>query len=327
VEITALEAENDRLKTELEALRQARDEYIKAEGALKKDNALLRQIIDALPVGITVCDAQGQFTLFSRAVREMAGSGATDTGPEGWSDTYGVFKPDGVTPYPSLDLPISRALRGEDVTSDELIMRNPKVPEGVWISTDARPLHDESGAVSGAVSVTRDVTEHKQLTVALSKRNAALQESETEKANLIARLRLALRDLSAPILEVWDDVLALPIIGVVDSQRSSEMTARLLEEVSRSQVRFVILDLTGVDIIDTSTADNFIKLVKSVELLGARAVLTGIRPAVAQALVSLDTGFDALTTLHNLKHGLRECMRWLNEGLERRSTAARLRSR
>jgi rsbT co-antagonist protein RsbR len=91
------------------------------------------------------------------------------------------------------------------------------------------------------------------------------------------------------------------------------MTSRLMEEVSRSRAKFVIIDLTGVDIIDTHTADHFIKLVRSVELLGAQCVLTGIRPAVAQAMVSLDTGFGGLTTLHNLKHGLRACMRSLDD--------------
>lgn len=311
MESTALEAEVARLKKEVEELRRACDENARTEASLRRDNALLRQIVDTIPVGVSVIDMDGNFVLYNRAIQEMAGRGPTDAGQDGWIATYGILKPDGVTPYPVEDLPLSKALRGESTDNDEEILSKPGVPGGTWVSTDGRPLHDESGAIRGAVSISRDITPQKRLERELSARNAALEESELEKSALIARLRIAIRELSAPILEVWDDVIALPVIGVVDSQRSAEMTGRLLEEVSRSRARFVIIDLTGVDIIDTRTADHFITLVRSVELLGARCVLTGIQPAVAQALVSLDTDFGGLTTLHTLKHGLRACMRSL----------------
>ena len=146
----------------------------------------------------------------------------------------------------------------------------------------------------------------------VAKRNKDLLASESEKTELIARLRMAVQELSTPILELWEDVLALPVIGVVDSRRSAEMMERLLDEIVRSQSRFVIIDLTGVEVIDTSTADHFMKLVKAVGLIGARCVLTGIRPAVAQTLVDLDVNFGTLETLRNLKYGLRYCLRWLD---------------
>jgi rsbT co-antagonist protein RsbR len=71
----------------------------------------------------------------------------------------------------------------------------------------------------------------------------------------------------------------------------------------------VILDITGVEIVDTKTADNFIKVMKAAQLLGARCVLTGIRPAVAQTLVDLGLDLSSITTLRNLQEGLRECLR------------------
>ena len=84
---------------------------------------------------------------------------------------------------------------------------------------------------------------------------------------------------------------------------------RLLGEVVRRRSRFVIIDITGVELVDTSTADHFIKLVRAVELLGARCMLTGIGPAVAQTLVLLGVDLRALTTLQNLSQGLKECLR------------------
>ena len=87
------------------------------------------------------------------------------------------------------------------------------------------------------------------------------------------------------------------------------MMERLLEEVVRKQSRFAIIDLTGVEIVDTATADHFVKLVKAVQLLGTQCILTGIRPAVAQTLVALGIELGSVATLRNLKHALTECIR------------------
>lgn len=143
----------------------------------------------------------------------------------------------------------------------------------------------------------------------LEEKNRSLVASEREKNDALLRLRHAVQELSTPILEIWDDVLALPIIGVIDSRRSSEIMERVLDEVVRRRSRFVIIDITGVELVDTSTADHFIKLVRAVELLGARCMITGIGPDVAQTLVSLGVDLRALTTLQSLRHGLKECLR------------------
>jgi rsbT co-antagonist protein RsbR len=113
------------------------------------------------------------------------------------------------------------------------------------------------------------------------------------------------------VLEVWDEVLTLPVVGVVDTERSAQMTERLLTEVVQSRCRFVIIDLTGVQLIDSSTADRIIKLSRSVQLLGAECILTGIQPAVAQTLVELGVEFSNVNTQRNLKRALQLCMRTL----------------
>lgn len=130
-----------------------------------------------------------------------------------------------------------------------------------------------------------------------------------EKIALVERQEAAIRALSNPIIEVWEGVLALPMIGIIDSQRASEMMDRLLGDVVRTGCRFAILDLTGVELIDTQTADHVIKLVRAVELLGAKAIITGIRPAVAQTMILLGVDLSAMTTLANLREGLRYAMR------------------
>jgi rsbT co-antagonist protein RsbR len=132
-----------------------------------------------------------------------------------------------------------------------------------------------------------------------------------DKLDLVERQEKAIQALSTPIIQVWDSVLALPIMGALDARRAADMMDRLLRDIVRTRSRFTILDLTGVDVVDTATADHLIKIVKAVELLGARSVITGIRPAVAQTMASLGMDLSQLTTLGNLQEGLKACMRWL----------------
>jgi rsbT co-antagonist protein RsbR len=197
------------------------------------------------------------------------------------------------------------------VIDEVIFIRNASIPEGRWISASAAPVRDGSGKITATVVLFRDISERKELEEELEARNRELSASEAEKAELITRLKSSIQELSTPILEVWEDVLAMPVIGIVDSRRSAEMMDRLLEEVVKTQAQFVIIDLTGVDVVDTQTADHFLKLVKAVGLIGARCVVTGIRPAVAQTLVDLGIGFGSLATLRNLRHGLRYCLRAL----------------
>ncbi|WP_240480417.1 STAS domain-containing protein [Enhygromyxa salina] len=132
---------------------------------------------------------------------------------------------------------------------------------------------------------------------------------ERKRAEREAQERLSLiEDLSAPILEVWDGVLALPILGSLSGDRASTLMERLLQEVQRTQANYVILDLTGVEIVDTHTADYILKVARSAELLGAQCIITGIRPAVAQTMVALQANLADIVTRATLRHGLKYCM-------------------
>jgi len=161
------------------------------------------------------------------------------------------------------------------------------------------------GAERGAVLICRDISERKRWELEMERQLVR----EREKNELLERMKDAMQVLSTPILEVWDDVLAVPIIGVVDSMRAAEMMERVLAEVERKQCRYLIIDITGVDVVDTATADRFGKLVTAVEILGAQCFLTGARAVVAQTMASLGVELGRLTTFRTLKHALSECMR------------------
>ncbi|MFI5297617.1 MAG: STAS domain-containing protein [Polyangiales bacterium] len=278
-----------------------------SEAERAKSEALYRQVLDALPVGVMVTNEKNEFLVMNPAHVRIIGGVAEH--PDGdVAKAYGLFHADGVTPLPMQDTGMARGLRGESL-EEEIVMRNPRLSKDARLHVQWTPLKDADGAVFAAVGTTQDITLQRELENDLRLRNQELAASEAGKAELIERLRYSIDELSNPILEVWDDVLAMPLIGVVDSRRAAEMVPRLLGEVARTQASFVIIDLTGVEIVDTKTADHLVKLMRKVEVVGARCVLTGIRPAVAETLVDIGVDFGRLVTLRNLKHGLREALR------------------
>jgi rsbT co-antagonist protein RsbR len=186
----------------------------------ERKDALLAVLFADNPDGLVIADAQGALTMNPTAMALMGENEGSS--PEEWSEKYGLYREDGSTRLSTDDLPLVRALGGESVSDVIIFCRGRGAhAAGIYISVSARPL-----AGGGALAVFRDVTERKQIADALAQRNAELAAREQENRELIARLRVAVDELSTPVLEIWDDVLALPVVGIVDTQRSAQMTER-----------------------------------------------------------------------------------------------------
>lgn len=137
----------------------------------------------------------------------------------------------------------------------------------------------------------------------------AYQRELEDKLETIDRQRAAIRELSTPVIEVWAGVLCLPVVGVVDSARSSDITERLLIAVVERRAKCAIIDITGIEVMDTGTADHFIRMTKAVRLLGARCILTGISPAIAQTIVHMGVEMQGVETRRTLRHALADFVR------------------
>lgn len=121
---------------------------------------------------------------------------------------------------------------------------------------------------------------------------------------IIARQREEIVELSTPVVELWDGVLALPIIGTLDSRRTQEVMEALLEEIVRSQADVAILDITGVPTIDTLTAQHLLKTVAAARLMGAECIISGVRPQIAQTVVHLGIDLGDIVTRSTLASAL-----------------------
>ena len=139
-------------------LKQAEAELQHMVRRLEEQSNLMESIFNSISDGVVVADEDSNFTMFNPSAEKIVGMGAVDTTPDHWSDDYGLFFPDRVTPFPSEELPLALALQGETSDNIEIFVRNPKVPDGVFISVSGRPIRDETGTDRGGVAVFRDVT-------------------------------------------------------------------------------------------------------------------------------------------------------------------------
>lgn len=135
-------------------------------------------------------------------------------------------------------------------------------------------------------------------------RGSAHRRELEEKLATIERQREAIRELSTPIMEVWGGILCLPVVGVLDSTRSSEMTEALLRAIVEKKARCAIVDITGIQVMDTATADHFLRMARAVRLLGAECVLTGIHPNIAQTIVHMGVEMTGIATHRSLRSAL-----------------------
>ncbi|MEY2937241.1 MAG: hypothetical protein RL033_7990 [Pseudomonadota bacterium] len=141
------------------------------------------------------------------------------------------------------------------------------------------------------------------------------QELEGKLAT-IERQRIAIQELSTPIMEVWDGVLCVPVVGLMDTARSSEMTSTLLRAVVEKSAKCAIIDITGIDVMDTRTVDHFVRMAKAVRLLGSECVLTGMNPHIAQTVVHMGLDLSNVITHRNLRDALQQYVGQLIESTD-----------
>lgn len=130
----------------------------------------------------------------------------------------------------------------------------------------------------------------------------------SRRIELIERQREAIDTLSVPVIQVWSGVLCIPIVGVLDSRRASDITQALMNAVVRQKARYAIIDLTGIEIMDTTSADHFLRMARSVTLLGARCALSGINPNIARTIIHMGLDLGALKSFRSMREALQFCV-------------------
>jgi PAS domain S-box-containing protein len=123
---------------------------------------LLSDLVECVAEGVIAADLQGRFILFNASAQRMLGLGPHDVPSGEWPVTYGIFLEDGVTPFPPDQVPLARAIRGEVVQDCLVQVRNPMIPDGIWIIVSGTPLRGRDGVLYGGVAVFREVTDERR---------------------------------------------------------------------------------------------------------------------------------------------------------------------
>jgi anti-anti-sigma factor len=157
-----------------------------------------------------------------------------------------------------------------------------------WANVIVTAIRDENGKIRAFGKVTRDLSERRKAEEAL------------------ARQSQEIFDMAAvPVVQVWEGIVLVPLIGTFDSQRAQQLMEKVLHRITDTGSPVAILDITGVPTIDTQTAQHLVETISAVRLLGADVILTGVRPSIAQTLVHLGIDLSHVMTRSSLSSGLR----------------------
>lgn len=252
------------------------DELAALRAALVDREGRFDALIRGLQVGVVVQGPASEILLFNpRALELLDMTEDQLRGKSSVDPDWNIVREDG-SPFPGDERPVLVAARtGVPVRGVVMGIFRPGRGDRVWLLVSATPQHREDGSLVQIVATFTDITSRRQI---------------EERARAQAR-RIA--ELATPLIPLDARTLLMPLLGELDPERAQQMLEVLLTGVRERGARVVILDVSGVPVIDAGAAEALHRCAGGLRLLGARCLVTGIRPAVADELVQLDVRLDA----------------------------------
>ena len=223
---------------------------------------------------ISEAELNSQSRSFLHLLRDALGQGANDAGLPAYDPVKGMLG----------DLSRSRALQGFSPSETATFVFSLKQPLFNAMNRDA------SLSAKQIVDLTWSVT------LLLDELGLyTLEIYQKSREEVILRQQREIAELSTPVVKLWDGVLALPLIGTLDSQRTQVVMENLLQTIVESEAEIAIIDITGVPTVDTLTAQHLLKTVAAARLMGADCLVSGIRPQIAQTMVHLGVELNVVS--------------------------------
>jgi rsbT co-antagonist protein RsbR len=297
---------SDNSASEVEQLRQR---CAALEDELRAVEERLRFFVEHSPAAIAMLDTEMRYILASQRW-------LTDYGLEGMNivgrSHYEIF-PDLPERWKEIH---RRALAGafEEAEEDPWTREDGSTE---WITWKCYPWFKGDGAIGGIVFftevVTKRIRERQELEESREQLRATVEEQE--------RLIQAIREMSTPVVPIYDEIIVLPLVGSIDSRRSAQIMEALLSGIQHYAAEIAIIDITGVSVVDTSVANHLIQTTRAASLLGAHCVLVGISAEVAQAMVHLGVDLSTVVTRSNLQAGIEYALDRLGKQITTRMSA------
>ncbi|PDW04530.1 PAS domain S-box protein [Candidatus Viridilinea mediisalina] len=252
----------------------------------ESESRFFRKIADSAPDGITLSNLEGVITYSNEAWATMTGISGGGVGRH-------------------VNTLVAEDERPRLPGIIEQVMR-----EGTWRG-ECNHLHNDGSIFPTQLTIflIYDRAGQPQVMAAIVRDLSETRRSEEERLTLQAQVidaqREALREVSTPLIPLADDVVVMPLVGAIDSARAQQIMEVLLEGIAAYQADTVLLDISGVRVVDTQVADALLRSARAVQLLGAQIVLTGVSSDVAQTIVHLGADMGRILTRANLQEGLR----------------------
>jgi rsbT co-antagonist protein RsbR len=252
-----------------------------------KELRRLAAVLDNTSDLVSMADMQGKVLYVNNAGLEMTGR----TGQDSSTLSIPDFHPPEVAQR-TLDehVPILMAQGIHSWESEVQHTDGHTIP----VSQVSTLIRNEAGEPEAMATIMRDLSEQKQ----------AETERERLQREVIEAQQQALKELATPIIPIMDRIIVLPLIGSIDSMRARDITRTLLSGIGQYRAKIVIIDITGVSLIDSGVANHLNKTIQAARLKGAHTIVTGMSDAVAETIVDLGIDWSEMTTLSDLQTGL-----------------------
>ncbi len=267
----------------------------------QNDEGFLFEIVNAVPSGIFVTDLEHNILIINKAASEMVG---LRPGQCFDRKCHEIFN----TP-----------MCGTNQCTCHVAMEQNRVNQGqttlhtekgeIAIEYASRPLKNHEGKIIGCVEHFIDISERvAQEELMLQQQEELLRKREED----IRHLQEEILELSTPVVEVWEGVLALPLIGTLDSHRARSAMELLLDAIEKTRSPFVIIDITGVPTVDTEVANHLLQTVDAVRLMGSEAILTGVSTHIALTMAHLGVELGTIKVRSRMADALHLAIRELH---------------
>ncbi len=240
-------------------------------------------LADSIPQLAWMADHEGYIFWYNRRWYDYTGTTLEDMQGWGWQNVHDPKEVNRVTER------FKQSIATGEPWEDTFPLRS-RDGEYRWFLSRALPIRDAEGRVVRWFGTNTDVEEQRR--------------TEQELAHLIRERELMLEEVSTPIIPLWRDVLALPLVGSLDVERMMRATQAALDEVARTNARLCIIDITGARIVDAQAVANLSNLVAALKLVGADAVVAGVTAQAARTLVQLGLDLNQMRTHRTLAEAL-----------------------
>ena len=211
----------------------------------------------------------------------------------------GVFQP--VFPITSVTTALGVSILGYGIVSRQLFNPLHELTKELELKVQERTQELERAYTEVEKKVEERTAELQQ---EVAERERAQEKSSRLQQQIIDAQRQAIQELSTPVIPIMERIIVLPLVGSIDSMRARDITRALLAGIRKHRAKVVILDVTGVSIVDSDVANHLNKTIQAARLKGAHTIVTGISDEVAETIVDLGIDWEGIDTVNNLQTGL-----------------------